>query len=220
MSRPRSSRKVSGPPASSIQAALCDATVLRAARPEESRQRGAECVSRPRTTPGSCSSSRPTSWPAWRKAIGRADLLTDPRFTDPAKLTAEHGAADRDSGRRLRLAADGALVRGLQGVHVTFGVVRNRSEVVKDPQLRENDIVVPLEGAGGKLNFDDQQPHSGAWRRRKCLPSAPRKSANTTRRFSNSSGSVLPKSRASTRAAPSRRVRHLRSQQPREVDDE
>ena len=37
------------------------------------------------------------------------------------------------------------------GVHVTFGAVRGPQEVIDDPQLRANDIVVPLEGAGGKL---------------------------------------------------------------------
>jgi formyl-CoA transferase len=37
------------------------------------------------------------------------------------------------------------------GVHVTFGAVRGPQEVIVDPQLRMNDIVVPLEGAGGKL---------------------------------------------------------------------
>jgi formyl-CoA transferase len=37
------------------------------------------------------------------------------------------------------------------GVHVTFGAVRGPQEVVDDPQLRLNEIVIPLEGAGGKL---------------------------------------------------------------------
>src|SRR5215831_11162653 len=37
------------------------------------------------------------------------------------------------------------------GVHVTFGAVRGPQDVINDPQLRLNDIVVPLEGAGGKL---------------------------------------------------------------------
>src|SRR5258708_33688575 len=37
------------------------------------------------------------------------------------------------------------------GGHVTFGAVRDPQEVINDPQLRANDIVVPLEGAGGKL---------------------------------------------------------------------
>jgi crotonobetainyl-CoA:carnitine CoA-transferase CaiB-like acyl-CoA transferase len=51
------------------------------------------------------------------------------------------------------------------GVHVTFGAVRGLREVIDDLQLAPNNIVVPLEGAGGKLYLDDQQPHSGARRR-------------------------------------------------------
>jgi formyl-CoA transferase len=44
------------------------------------------------------------------------------------------------------------------GVHVTFGVVREPQEVISDPQLRANDIVVPLEGAGGKLTSTVSSP--------------------------------------------------------------
>jgi formyl-CoA transferase len=44
------------------------------------------------------------------------------------------------------------------GVHVTFGVVRGPAEVIDDPQLRANEIVVPLEGAGGKLTSTISSP--------------------------------------------------------------
>jgi len=44
------------------------------------------------------------------------------------------------------------------GVHVTFGAVRGPQEVVTDPQLRLNDIIVPLEGAGGKLKSTISSP--------------------------------------------------------------
>ena len=44
------------------------------------------------------------------------------------------------------------------GIHVTFGAVRDPQEVVNDPQLRANDIVVPLEGAGGKLTSTISSP--------------------------------------------------------------
>ena len=44
------------------------------------------------------------------------------------------------------------------GPHVTFGAVRGPQEVVNDPQLRANDIVVPLEGAGGKLTSTISSP--------------------------------------------------------------
>jgi formyl-CoA transferase len=44
------------------------------------------------------------------------------------------------------------------GVHVTFGAVRGPQEVIEDPQLRLNEIVVPLEGAGGKLTSTISSP--------------------------------------------------------------
>ena len=44
------------------------------------------------------------------------------------------------------------------GVHVTFGVVQGPQEVINDPQLQVNDIVVPLEGAGGKLTSTISSP--------------------------------------------------------------
>jgi formyl-CoA transferase len=45
-----------------------------------------------------------------------------------------------------------------QGVNVTFGVVRGPQEVIKDPQLPLNEIVVPLEGAPGKLTSTVSSP--------------------------------------------------------------
>ena len=44
------------------------------------------------------------------------------------------------------------------GVHVTFGAVRGPQEVINDPQLRVNEIVVPLEGAGGNLTSTISSP--------------------------------------------------------------
>jgi formyl-CoA transferase len=46
----------------------------------------------------------------------------------------------------------------LNGVHVPFGAVREPQEVVNDPQLRANDIVVPFEGAGEKLTSTISSP--------------------------------------------------------------
>jgi len=44
------------------------------------------------------------------------------------------------------------------GVHVTFGAVRGPREVIEDPQLKLNGIVVPLDGAGGKLGTTISSP--------------------------------------------------------------
>jgi formyl-CoA transferase len=92
------------------------------------------------------------------KAIGRAELLTDPRFSDPAKLIANMSqlATILDEVFSAKPMAHWHEV--LNGVHVTFGVVQGPEEVINDPQLRSNDIVVPLEGAGGKLTSTISSP--------------------------------------------------------------
>jgi crotonobetainyl-CoA:carnitine CoA-transferase CaiB-like acyl-CoA transferase len=92
------------------------------------------------------------------KAIGRPDLLTDPRFSDPAKL-----AANRPQLTAILDEVFGAQPMAhwyevFNGVHVTFGAVRGPQEVIDDPQLRLNDIIVPLEGAGSKLNSTISSP--------------------------------------------------------------
>ena len=91
------------------------------------------------------------------KAIGRADLITDPRFS-PANLVANMPqlAAILDEVFSAQPMAHWYDV--FNGVHATFGPVRGPQEVVDDPQLRANDIVVPLEGAGGKLTSTISSP--------------------------------------------------------------
>jgi formyl-CoA transferase len=44
------------------------------------------------------------------------------------------------------------------GVHVTFGAVRGPQEVINDPQLVTNDILVPLNGVDGKLTSTISSP--------------------------------------------------------------
>jgi len=93
----------------------------------------------------------PDKLAAVAQAIGRTDLLSDPRFSDPTRL----------AQNMPQLAAILDEVFGAQpmthwydvfnGVHVTFGAVRGPEEVINDPQLGANDIVVPLEGAGSTL---------------------------------------------------------------------
>ena len=86
------------------------------------------------------------------------------------------------------------------GVHVTFGAVRGPQEVINDPQLRLNDIVVPLDGAGGKLTSTISSPIQVHGVTKVPARRAPRWE-NTTRRFSSSSALARAKSTACTRAA-------------------
>src|SRR5882757_11412212 len=100
----------------------------------------------------------PDKLAAVANAIGRADLLTDPRFSDPAKLSQnmQQLAAILDEIFCAEPMAHWYEV--FNGVHVTFGAVRGPQEVIKDPQLQANDIIVPLNGAGGKLTSTISSP--------------------------------------------------------------
>jgi formyl-CoA transferase len=100
----------------------------------------------------------PDRFAAVANAMGRSDLLTDPRFSDPAQLLAN----------MPQLTAIFDEVFGTQpmahwhsvfaNVNVTFGEVRGPQEVINDPQLTANEIIVPLEGAGGKLTSTISSP--------------------------------------------------------------
>jgi crotonobetainyl-CoA:carnitine CoA-transferase CaiB-like acyl-CoA transferase len=92
------------------------------------------------------------------KAIGRADLLTDQRFSDPQQLTANMPQLTAILDEVFRAQPMAHWYEVLSGIHVTFGAVRGPQEVIEDPQLRANDIVVPLEGAGGRLTSTISSP--------------------------------------------------------------
>jgi formyl-CoA transferase len=92
------------------------------------------------------------------KAIGRPDLLTDPRFSDPAKLMANMPQLTAILDEVFSAQPMAHWYEVFNGVHATFGPVRGPEQVVNDPQLRANDIVVPLEGAGGKLTSTISSP--------------------------------------------------------------
>jgi formyl-CoA transferase len=92
------------------------------------------------------------------KAIGRTELLTDPRFSDPAKLVENTAQLTAILDEVFGSEPMPHWYEVFNGVHVTFGAVRGPQEVVNDPQLRQNDIVVPLEGAGGKLTSTISSP--------------------------------------------------------------
>jgi crotonobetainyl-CoA:carnitine CoA-transferase CaiB-like acyl-CoA transferase len=100
----------------------------------------------------------PDKLAAVAKAIGRADLLTDPRFSDPAQLVTNMPQLTAILDELFGSQPMAHWYEVFNGVHVTFGAVRGPQEVVDDPQLRLNGVIVPLEGAGGKLNSTISSP--------------------------------------------------------------
>jgi formyl-CoA transferase len=95
---------------------------------------------------------QPTKVVNFMKAIGRTDILADPRFADPAKLQANMAelAAIFDGIFASQPMAHWAAI--FADVQVTFGVVNGPEEVINDPQLAANNIVVPLEGGGKTIS--------------------------------------------------------------------
>jgi crotonobetainyl-CoA:carnitine CoA-transferase CaiB-like acyl-CoA transferase len=141
----------------SIQAALCDAKFF-APHDRKNPANAALNVYRAADDTWFVLLVTPDKLVALAKAIDRTDLLTDPRFSDPAKLVQNMPqlAAILDEVFSSKPMAH--WYDAFNGVHITFGAVRGPQEVIKDPQLRANDIVVPLEGAGGKLTSTISSP--------------------------------------------------------------
>jgi crotonobetainyl-CoA:carnitine CoA-transferase CaiB-like acyl-CoA transferase len=100
----------------------------------------------------------PDKFPALATGIGRPDLVPDPRFSDPAKQAT--------NAAQLRAILDEVFAKEpmkhwrqvFDKAHITYGAILDPTEVINDPQLRANNIVVPLEGAGGRLTLTISSP--------------------------------------------------------------
>jgi formyl-CoA transferase len=141
----------------SIQAALCDAKFF-AQHDRKNPANAALNVYRAADDTWFVLLVTPDKLVALAKAIDRRDLLTDPRFSDPAKLVQNMPQLAAILDQVFSSKPMAHWYDAFNGVHITFGAVRGPQEVIKDPQLRANDIVVPLEGAGGKLTSTISSP--------------------------------------------------------------
>src|SRR6266705_108740 len=141
----------------SIQSALCDARFF-GLHDRKNPANAAMNVYRAKDDTWFVLIVTPDKLAAVAKALGRTDILTDPRFADPAKLTANMPQLTAILDEVFSAQPMAHWYEVFSGVHVTFGAVRGPEEVINDPQLRLNDIIVPLEGAGGKLTSTISSP--------------------------------------------------------------
>jgi crotonobetainyl-CoA:carnitine CoA-transferase CaiB-like acyl-CoA transferase len=141
----------------SIQAALCDAKFF---APHDRKNPANAALNVYRAADGAwfVLIVTPDKLAVVAQAIGRTDLLTDPRFSNPANLVANMAQLTAILDEVFSAQPMAHWYEVFNAVHVTFGVVREPQEVINDPQLRANDIVVPLEGAGGKLTSTISSP--------------------------------------------------------------
>ncbi|HEY2048705.1 MAG TPA: CoA transferase, partial [Caulobacteraceae bacterium] len=100
----------------------------------------------------------PDKWAAFPTAIGRADLASDPRFADPGKQKANAVELTAILDEVFASQPMAHWAAALDAAGIPFGVVREPADVIHDPQLAANNIVVPLEGAGGKLTSTVSSP--------------------------------------------------------------
>ena len=91
-------------------------------------------------------------WPGFVSAMNLPALLSDPRFIDK-KNRAKNATALVDildtSFSKRPLAY---WVETFDKGHVIFGVVQQFDEIIRDPQMYANDIIVPLETAVGDIS--------------------------------------------------------------------
>jgi formyl-CoA transferase len=100
----------------------------------------------------------PDKIPALATGIGRADFLKDPRFADPAKLAANMRQLTAIVDETFSSQPIAHWREVLDKAHIPYGLVRDPMDVIKDPQLQANNIVVPLEGAGENLKLTISSP--------------------------------------------------------------
>jgi formyl-CoA transferase len=141
----------------SIQAALCDATFF-GPHDRKNPANAAMNVYRAADDTWFVLLVTPDKLAAVAKAIDRPDLLTDPRFSDSGKLVQNMPQLTAILDEVFGSQPMTHWYEVFNGVRVTFGAVRGPQEVINDQQLRVNEIVVPLEGAGGKLTSTISSP--------------------------------------------------------------
>ncbi|MBV8347295.1 MAG: CoA transferase [Mycolicibacterium sp.] len=91
--------------------------------------------------------ARSAHWPALAKAIGHSELIMDPRFADIESLAKNSAVLAGLLDAEFRSQPFSQWKDALDRARVPYGVIQTPEEAAKDPQLRANDIVVPLEGA-------------------------------------------------------------------------
>ncbi len=101
---------------------------------------------------------QPDKLKAVAEGIGRTDLLADPRFSDPKKLMENMPQLTAILDEVFASKPMSYWYEVFSGAKVTFGAVRGPQEVINDPQLRANDIVVPIEGAGDIITSTISSP--------------------------------------------------------------
>jgi crotonobetainyl-CoA:carnitine CoA-transferase CaiB-like acyl-CoA transferase len=95
------------------------------------------------------------SWPPFIKAMGQASLMSDPRFADGKVRHANSALLVAELDRLFAAQPLAYWKVALDAARVPYGIVQIPEEIVRDPQLLANKIIVPVEnGAPGSQTVD------------------------------------------------------------------
>jgi len=97
-------------------------------------------------------------WPALATAIGHPELVSDARFTDDAKRTANAAQLAETLDKLFTSQSLAHWQEALTSARITWGLVQTPAEVITDPQVLANDIIVPIEGGGEHLKLTVSSP--------------------------------------------------------------
>jgi formyl-CoA transferase len=98
------------------------------------------------------------NWPVFAKAIERADLPGDARFADSKKRRANSSALVAELDALFANQFLSYWKNVLDAARLPYGVVQIPEEIVKDPQLFENRIVVPIDDGSASPKYTVDSP--------------------------------------------------------------
>ena len=102
--------------------------------------------------------ARDQEWPGLTAMIGNPTLVEDERFADPAKRAAHSAELAAILDRAFRSAPLAHWRERLSHARITFGIVQTPEQVIEDPALLENEVIVPIEGCGDQLTRTVSSP--------------------------------------------------------------
>jgi len=98
------------------------------------------------------------NWASFTKAIDRTDLLGDPRFADSKSRHANAKALVVELDHLFGAQPLAYWKTVLDAARVVYGVVQIPEEIVKDPQLLANQIIVPIEDGSTNPRYTVSSP--------------------------------------------------------------
>lgn len=98
------------------------------------------------------------NWPTFAKAIQRADLLTDARFADSKSRHIYVRALVAELDRLFNAHPLTHWKTLLDAERLPYGVVQIPEEIVNDPQLLANQIIVPIDDGSANPRFTVNSP--------------------------------------------------------------